>query len=116
MNKRHILAALLVATLPVGLAAAATDHATQGGEQPSSMAYEKANDTMMQNMMAPMTGDADIDFATMMIAHHQGAIDMAKVELQYGKDPAMRKLAQDVVNAQEKEIAFMKAWLATRGK
>ena len=46
----------------------------------------------------------------MMIPHHQGAIDMAKVELKYGKDPELKKLAQDIIDAQEKEISFMKDW------
>jgi uncharacterized protein (DUF305 family) len=59
-----------------------------------------------------MTGDADIDFAAMMIPHHQGAIDMAKVQLEFGKDPALRKLSKAIVSAQEGEIAFMKDWLA----
>lgn len=57
---------------------------------------------------APMTGDADHDFASMMIPHHQGAVDMAKVELLYGKDPVLRRLAQEIIVTQESEIQVMK--------
>ena len=59
----------------------------------------------MQSDMRPMSGDADKDFASMMIPHHQAAVDMARTELQYGKDPVMRKLADKIVSSQEKEIA-----------
>ena len=70
--------------------------------------------TMNHDMAnAPMNGNPDHDFVAMMIPHHQGAIDMAKVELQYGKDPAMRKLAKEIIAAQKEEIAHMDAWLKT---
>ena len=73
-----------------------------------------AMDKMSKAMAAvPMTEDADRDFVGMMIPHHQGAIEMAKFELAHGKDPAMLKLARDVVAAQDKEIAEMKAWQAS---
>lgn len=65
--------------------------------------------TLMDRDMksAPMTGDPDHDFAAMMIPHHRGAIDMAKVELIYGKDPILRRLAQEIVVTQEQEIVVM---------
>ncbi len=70
--------------------------------------------TKMQDDMqkAPMNGNPDHDFASMMIPHHQGAIDMADTELKYGKDPAMRALARSIVAAQKKEIAEMRRWMA----
>jgi uncharacterized protein (DUF305 family) len=60
---------------------------------------------------APMTGDADHDFAAMMIPHHQGAIDMAKVELLYGKNPVLRRLAQEIVVTQRSEIDVLRMQL-----
>jgi uncharacterized protein (DUF305 family) len=66
---------------------------------------------MMKGMMVPYTGNADVDFVTGMIPHHQGAIDEAKIALQYGKDPMVLKLANDIVSAQQGEIAFMTEWL-----
>jgi len=57
---------------------------------------------------APMTGDPDHDFAAMMIPHHQGAIDMARAELLYGKDSVLRRLAQEIIVTQEQEIDVMR--------
>jgi uncharacterized protein (DUF305 family) len=65
---------------------------------------------------APMNGDVDHDFAVMMLPHHRGAIDMAKAELSYGKDPVMRRLAQEILVDQESEIDAMLNWLEKGGK
>ena len=81
----------------------------------SAKANEQAMATMMKNMSAIYSGDADVDFVNGMIPHHQGAIDMAKVAQQYVKDPLLLKLAGDVVGAQEGEITFMKEWLNRNG-
>lgn len=82
----------------------------------STKAYEAAMGTMMKNMAVPYTGNADVDFMKSMIPHHQGAIDMAKIALQFGKNPEVLKLARDVITAQEAEIAFMTDWLAKNAK
>jgi uncharacterized protein (DUF305 family) len=58
-------------------------------------------------MQVPFTGDADRDFARMMIPHHQGAIDMALVELRYGKDERLKRLAQEIIVSQKQEIEVM---------
>jgi uncharacterized membrane protein YbhN (UPF0104 family) len=66
---------------------------------------------MHHAMAAPLTGDVNVDFARGMIPHHQGAVEMAKIMLQHGRDPELRKLAQEIVASQEKEIAFLQDWL-----
>ncbi len=78
--------------------------------------YAPAMKNMHENMSMAPTGDADVDFMRGMIPHHQGAIDMAKAALAHGKDPQVKKLAEDVIRAQESEIAFMRDWLAKRGQ
>ncbi|WP_240663619.1 DUF305 domain-containing protein [Sphingomonas sp. UV9] len=66
-------------------------------------------------MMTGQSGDPDRDFATMMIPHHQGAIDMAEIELRYGKDERLRRLAQAIIVEQRQEIAVMQRILDSGG-
>ena len=69
---------------------------------------DSAMDAMNSGMAsAPMTGDPDHDFAAMMVPHHQGAVDMAKAELLYGKNPILRRLAQEIIVTQGDEIRVM---------
>lgn len=75
--------------------------------------YGDAMEKMHMDMGAvPVTGDADVDFVNGMIPHHQGAIDMAKILKENGKDPMLLKMADDIIKAQESEIGVMKKWLA----
>lgn len=86
-------------------------HPAQTASSPSTAAYEAANAKMHQEMAITFTGNADRDFLAGMIGHHQGAVDMSEVVLQYGKDPKVRKLAKGIIRAQKQEIEQMKIWL-----
>jgi uncharacterized protein (DUF305 family) len=79
---------------------------------PATKAYLEAAERMHGPMMEGVQAtDPDVAFVRGMIPHHQAAIDMAKVVLQYGKDPQTRKLAEDVVREQQREITEMQEWL-----
>jgi uncharacterized protein (DUF305 family) len=121
--RRAAFAALVAIGLAPGLpaqahhpAAAATDdplNITEIAQGSATPDFEAAMQKMHEQMMAhPMSGNADRDFAMHMIPHHQGAIDMARVQLEHGTDPELRKMAEKIISDQEKEIAQLKEWLA----
>ena len=112
--KRLLLSA--VAALAFAAPVLAQDHSGHGGhdmgDSAATTGYKAANTTMHEQMDIDYSGNADIDFVRGMIPHHQGAIDMAKVVIAHGSDPEIRKLAEEVIAAQESEIAWMQQWLA----
>ena len=74
----------------------------------------------MQTMHVAMasvepSGNSDVDFVRLMLPHHRAAIEMARVQLLYGKDPKMRRLAQEIITDQQSEIELMQLWLKQRG-
>jgi uncharacterized protein (DUF305 family) len=113
-----ILAACLALALPAWAEEAKTGHEGHmmtGDMGPASMAFMAANTAMHESMAIEYTGNADVDFIRGMIPHHQGAVDMAKILLQHGTDPEVRKFAEGVIAAQEAEIKWMTDWLAANG-
>jgi hypothetical protein len=88
----------------------------EGDEGPASMAFRGANMKMHRDMAISYSGNADVDFVKGMIPHHQGAIDMAKTVIAFGSDPEVKKLAEEVIKAQEAEIAMMREWLKKNGQ
>jgi len=121
MRRRIVLTSILVTSI-AGIAFAQSVHhgdqtSGHGNSADSTFASQmmQAMDRMNSGMAAarPM-GDPDRDFAAMMIPHHQGAIDMAKVELIYGRDPVLRRLAQGIIVEQQQEIELMQRSLSER--
>jgi uncharacterized protein (DUF305 family) len=90
--------------------------APTAGDAASVKEFKAVNDKMHKDMGIAFTGKTDVDFVRGMIPHHQGAIEMAEVQLKYGKDAKIRKLAKDIIKAQKSEIAMMKAWLVKNDK
>lgn len=120
--RRLLFAAFAAATLTGQATAyaqpapAVEHHHTPAASAPDSnkpsMEMHKSMDDMHKKMTGmPMTGNPDIDFAMMMVAHHQGAIAMAQTEVDTGKDPAMIKAAKKIIVAQKKEIKQFEDWL-----
>jgi uncharacterized protein (DUF305 family) len=117
---RPLAAVLLVLSFNVP-ALAQEDHA--GHQAPASAvgsaaadAFAEANARMHTGMDIDYSGDPDTAFVNGMIAHHQGAVDMANVILQFGEDDEIAELARKVIAAQTAEIAWMRDWLARKGK
>jgi uncharacterized protein (DUF305 family) len=72
---------------------------------------DEAMERMHAGMHVSPSGDVDRDFAEMMIPHHQGAVDMAVLELRFGRDQRLKRLAQEIVVTQRQEIEVMKSVL-----
>lgn len=91
-------------------------HNTTAPMAAHSVEYMQSMQKMHDDMTkAVQKANADVAFALGMIPHHQGAIEMANIQLKYGKDEQMRKLAQDIIAAQDPEITLMQNWLKTQG-
>jgi uncharacterized protein (DUF305 family) len=84
------------------------DRPDQLGEQPFLSLNEAAMNKMMADMVIKPTGDVDRDCVAMMVPHHQGAVEMAKAELEYGHNARLRRLAQEIVAKQQQEITVMR--------
>ena len=88
----------------------------KGDTGPSSQAFNGLMQRMHHGMQMSYTGNADVDFVKLMIPHHQGAIDMAKVVVAFGKDPEVRKLAEAMIRAQEAEVTAMSIWFKANSR
>lgn len=124
---RLFLGKTLLASALIGISFLSTAAEMDHSEKHAKMAVQQQTE-MQKELSASMhkmhlgmeqsihETDADKAFALGMIAHHLGAIDMAKIELKYGTDPEMRHLAEQIIKAQDPEIKQMKQWLAEQSK
>ncbi|WP_421846367.1 CopM family metallochaperone [Novosphingobium sp.] len=99
-----VAAALIALVLVLGKSAAWGDPVPRDYGHDIDAAMER----MHKDMMAPRSGDVDRDFVQAMVPHHQGAIDMAVAELRYGRNPQLKRIAQEIIIDQQQEIAAMR--------
>ena len=112
MKIKNTLFVILMLSLPAISAEHSEMKMSDMHSSASSQEYMAGMKNMHEKMMAAVNeSNPDKAFAKGMIAHHEGAIAMAETELKYGKDPEMRKLAQDIIKAQKGEIEQMNKWL-----
>ena len=105
--------AAAAALLWAGAASAQSGSGQHGGHQGAAAGYHAAMESMNRDMAAQqMTGNVDHDFASMMARHHQAAIDMARVEVEQGRDPEMKRTAQEMIQKQQQEIIELRAWMS----
>jgi uncharacterized protein (DUF305 family) len=95
----------------VASAIAQADHSQPSAERDWSELIASMDKMHMAMGAVARSGNSDVDFVRLMLPHHQAAIDMAKTQLLYGKDPQMRRLAQEIITDQQSEIELMQLWL-----
>jgi len=115
MSSMQRFATLLILIATVALAAWRQDSRAPGQEPFAGPDWSELMGSMgrMHTAMSSVepSGECDLDFVKLMLPHHQAAIEMAKTQLIYGKDPRMRRLAQEIITDQQSEIDLMQLWL-----
>lgn len=113
--KRQVLA--MAASLVVASAAQAQGSASSSGATgtggPSAQMHAQMMKGMQQMQSMQMSGDMDRDFAMMMRDHHKQGIEMARMQIEHGKDPKMREMAKKTMADQQKEVKEFDRWLAS---
>lgn len=120
--KHLTLATALILIAAMAHAQDKVDHSAHGGHSKHDMSsapwaaqYDAANAVMHEGMAIDYSDNPDLDFARAMLAHHEGAVAMAKIQLEHGTDPEMRALAEAIIAAQGPEIEQMRAFIAKMG-
>jgi uncharacterized protein (DUF305 family) len=111
ISKMKLLPRLLIPVLACGVAASVIAQAGRGTDPDWSKLIASMDNMHMAMGATERSGNNDVDFVRLMLPHHQAAVDMARTQLLYGKDPQMRVLAQKIITDQQSEIALMRRWL-----
>ena len=114
---RFVIISTLLCALPIQAQKAMHKHAVKKPIADSAWSELQSSMAKMHAAMASVdqSGNSDADFVRLMIPHHQAAIDMAKTQLLYGRDPQMRRLAQEIITDQQSEIELMNLWRRQQG-